>query len=128
MPRYDLSISGIQEAQDLNLRIIEAFEPGGKMGHIVKQATIEAHRYLVTITHVDIGAYKASHRMELTDVRGTITPDPKAVNPESGELVITYAEIEEGRGGEHAVYEKTKDDMSEKIATSAVYSILRIVD
>ena len=127
MPRYDLSISGIQEAQDLNLRLIEAFEPGGEVGEIVKDMTIEAHRFLVTHTHVDTGAYKASHRMELTDVRGTITPDPKATNPKTGDRVKDYAEIEEGRGGEHAVYELTRIKAGDRIAELGVRAILRIV-
>ena len=128
MTRYDLSIAGIQEAQDLNLRIIAAFEPKGKAAEVVKNMTIEAHRYLVAQTHVDTGAYKASHRMKLTDVRGTIEPDRSAVNPKSGKLVIDYAEIEEGRGGEHAAYQRTIDEVGGRIAEGGVWSLLRIIE
>jgi hypothetical protein len=128
MPRYDLSIAGIQATQDFNLRIIEAFKPGGKAGEVVKNMTIEAHRYLVAQTHVDTGAYRASHRMEVTDLRGEITPDKGAINPKTGKLVISYAEFEEGRGGEHAAYQRTIDEVGGKIAEGGVWSILRILE
>lgn len=128
MTKYSLSIAKLQEAQDLNLRIIEAFKARGVAANIVKQMTIEAHRYLVTVTHVDVGAYRASHRIELTELRGEIRPDPKATNPKTGKLVMTYAEVEEGRGGEHAAYQRTKDDVGDKIAEGGVWAILRILE
>lgn len=128
MTKYDLSIAGIQEAQDLNLRIIAAFKPKGEASKVVKSMTIEAHRYLVAQTHVDTGAYRASHRIKLTDVRGEITPDAGAINPKSGKLVTAYAEVEEARGGEHAAYQRTIDEVGGRIAEGGVWALLRIIE
>ena len=101
------TIRGIQELQDANIKAIALFEPGDQLQAGIKDALIGLHRYLVAITHVDTGAYRASHRIELEFASGRIFVDPSAVNPRSRQLVIDYASEEEARGGSHAAYQRT---------------------
>lgn len=128
MIETSLTIEGLQEAQDLNLRVIQAFEPGGIIGEAVKSMTIDAHRYLVSITHADTGAYRASHRVKLTEIRGEISIDPSAQNPKTGRLVSSYGFIEEARGGGHAAYGRTEREVGDRILESGIVIILRSLE
>lgn len=105
-----LTIKGIQEAQEANLRMIATTKPSGALGKTVRDMTVLLHRYLVTVTHVDTGAYRASHRGEIEmsgKPRAVISPDTAAINPRSGQAVIKYAPHEEARGDTHAAYART---------------------
>jgi hypothetical protein len=122
-----LTISGLQEAQDDNARRIEAMKPTGAVGEAVKHVTAGAHRYLVAVTHVDTGAYRASQRMDLDlrGLRGRLYVDPTATNPRSGQKPSVYGEYEEARGGEHAAYERTEKEAGPRLVEEAVRIIER---
>ena len=123
-----ITIKGLQELQDKNARRIAALQPKGALGRAIQYATIEARRYLVSITHVDTGAYRASHRMQVKAGQGRIFVDPSARNPRSKQLVAEYAELEEARGGEHAAYERTARDMGEQALDRAIQYIQREIE
>lgn len=112
-----LSITGIQQAQAANNRAIAALKPGGALGRAVQYGTIAAHRYAVALTHVDTGALKSSHRMEVSGLRGKIYIDPGAVNPRSNRRTALYGEYEHERGGEHAFYQRVIDEHGREIET-----------
>lgn len=109
----NLTITGIQEQQNKNLKRIAALQPNGATGQAIKKATLGAHRYAVSITHVWIyrgGALRASHRAEIKGLRGRIYLDPSAVNPRSVNVPIkpsVYGFYENRRGGSHAFYDRT---------------------
>lgn len=107
----DLTIKGIQEAQRWNLRAIAALKPGGMMGRAVQYALVDLQRYAVTITHVDTGSLRASHRMAYSEgfglYLGRIFIDPNSINPRSRMRPADYGAAEEARGGSHAFYERT---------------------
>lgn len=105
-----LTIRGIQEAQRWNLRAIAAMQPDGQFGRAIQYATTIVHRHAVSITHVDTGALRASHRIQLDGLRGRIYIDPSSVNPDSGARPAVYGAIEEARGGSHAFYRRTVNE------------------
>ena len=106
-----VTIVGLQEAQDANLRAIAALRPGGAIDEAIREVTLRAHRHLVAVTHVDTGAYRAAHRIKMTKDRGVIFVDTGARNPRSGRRVVEYAPIEEARGSSHAAYARTEAEM-----------------
>lgn len=116
MINASLTIKGLQEAQDLNIKTIQALKPNNALGRAVKFVTIMAHRYIVEITHADTGSYRAAHRMEvdLNAGRGRVYVDPSARNSRTDELVADYAQIEEARGGQHAAYRRTRAETGQK--------------
>lgn len=111
------SISGLQETQRANLRHVTAMKPHGAFGRVIQLTTSAAHRYAVTITHVDTGALRASHRMMISGLRGEIYLDKSAANPRGGRTSI-YGPIEHARGGAHAFYARTESEYGLKAATS----------
>lgn len=119
----EFAIKGIQEAQAENAKMIARLQPQGEVGQKIKDLTISAHRYAVSITHVLTGSLRASHRMELKGLRGRIYLDPQAVNPRSGQKPAIYGFYENKRGGEHAFYDRTVDEFEEK-AEDAVFKVV----
>ncbi len=115
----NLTITGLQEAQQANLRLIAAMKPGGRLAGAVQYGAIEAHRYAAAITHVWIyrgGALKASHRIRWNGgLEATVDIDPSAVNPRKGRPAI-YGFWEHRRGGEHAFYQRTVDERGATIS------------
>lgn len=111
-----LTIKGLQELNDLNVRAINALKPETSLGRAVKFVTEMTHSYIVKITHVDTGAYRASHRMavQMNAGRGQVYVDQAARNPRTTKLVRDYAEVEEARGGSHAAYTRTQAEMGQK--------------
>lgn len=111
------SIAGIQEVQAANLRAIHSISPQGSLGQATRHGLAGAHRYLTAITHVDTGAYRASHRMQYhaSGPWGEIFVDPAATNPRTGRKVRSYAKYEEERGGSHAAYERTVTEAGPEI-------------
>lgn len=118
------TIEGLQELQDANIKLIAAFEPDGPAGEAVQFVTTGAHRYLVGVTHIASGAYRASHRMTVTNVRGEIFIDPTARNPK-GKLVQKYAKDEEARGGSHAAYRRTYEEAGPRLLEQAAQNVIR---
>ncbi len=111
MFNVQLTITGIQEAQAANNRLIARMQPGGALERAVLYGTTAAHRGAVAITHVDTGALRASHRMEVSGKRGRVYIDPSATNPRSLEATSDYGPIEHARGGSHAFYRRTVDEL-----------------
>lgn len=117
-------IKGLQEAQQANLKIIAAVKPSGGLGRAVLYAATEAHRYAVSITHVDTGALKASHRIEKIGAASyRIFIDPAGKNPRTGSRTSVYGPAEHNRGGEHAFYERTLAERDKEIAVRAYKSL-----
>ena len=119
----EFAIKGIQEAQAVNAKMIARLQPNGEVGQKIKDLTISAHRYAVSITHVLTGSLRASNRMELKGLRGRIYLDSQAVNPRSGQKPAVYGFYENKRGGEHAFYDRTVDEFEEK-AEDAVFKVV----
>jgi hypothetical protein len=112
MPEYraELSIEGLQELQAENNKMIAALRPGTALGRMLTLVVADLSRYAITITHVDTGALRASHRMAIYDDYGEVYVDPSATNPRSGVRTAVYGAIEEARGGEHAFYTRTVNE------------------
>lgn len=113
-----MDINGLQQAQRRNLERIRLLEPGGEYYKIIKEATIYAHRRAVAYTHVDTGALRASHRLEVATTgtpRGEVYIDPAAVNPRSKNKPVEYGVIEQDRGGSHAFYTRAGQEATKKI-------------
>lgn len=119
-----ISIYGIQAAQDAMLRGVAALKPSGALGRMVKDATLRAHRYVASITHVDTGALKASHRIEVSGARGQIYIDPSAVRSDGGRPAV-YGLVEHARGGAHAFYARTVSEAGQRIAQEAIAQMRR---
>lgn len=114
----DMTITGLQETQAAMNQALAALQPRGALGQAVQAATIGLHVYAVQITHVDIGALRASHRAQVDlsqQPRGTIFVDPSAVNPRTGKKTVDYGAIEERRGGSHAFYNRTINERGQTI-------------
>lgn len=122
-----LTISGLQELQDDNARSIAALKPSGALGQAVKHVTAGAQRYTVAITHVDTGALRASHRMEVQGLRGRIYLDATARNPRSGQRTSVYGEHEHARGGSHAFYDRAAEEGGPRLVREAQEIIERAV-
>lgn len=123
--RY-LTIEGIQEAQMANLRIVANMKPDGALGRMVQYVTAIAQRFAVSITHVDTGALKASHRINVRGYRGEIYVDSSSVNPRSLVPVREYAGDEHSRGGEHSFYQRTYEQ-ADRFVNEAAQSFYRDV-
>jgi hypothetical protein len=108
----DFSVQGLQEIQKANMRHIAAMKPSGGLGRAVMYTTTSAHRHTVSITHVWRymgGGLRASHRMQVSGLRGEIYIDPDAVNPR-GQRPAIYGPAEHARGGSHAFYARTENE------------------
>lgn len=119
-----MGIRGIQEAQQANVKMIDAMKPQGALGNMIKVLISQAHRYAVTITHRESGALAASERMEMTELTGRIYIDPDAVNPR-GFRPADYGLIEEQRGGTHAFFRRTVEEHVPRVFEEAKNTLFR---
>lgn len=119
----EFEIRGIQEAQADNAKRIAALKPNGELGQVIKDQTIGAHRYAISITHVITGSLRASHRMELKGLHGRIYIDPASVNPRSKQKPVVYGYHENKRGGAHAFYDRTIEEYGSKVE-NAVFKVV----
>lgn len=117
----DLTIRGLQEAQAANNRRIAEMQPTGALGAVVRNLTVFTHRQALIVSHIDTGALRASHRMEVTGVRGQVFIDPRAVNPRSRVSVSEYAKFEHDRGGGHAFYRRAHQAGEQYLRTLIPY-------
>ena len=78
-----LTITGLQEAQEANLRLIAALQPTGALNRVIIWATTEMHGRLTPNTPHDTGALRASRRVEIQGLEGRVFNDPAAANPRS---------------------------------------------
>jgi translation elongation factor EF-Tu-like GTPase len=115
-----LGIQGIQEAQRANMRHIASLRPTGALGVAIQEGTLAAHRYTVAITHVDTGALRASERVELEGLRGTVFVDPSTTNPRSGARPADYVMFEHARGGSHASFLRTYSEQASQIGNTMI--------
>jgi len=116
------SLRGLQEAQQENLRMVRAVSPSGGMGRAVQYLAESAHRFAVSVTHVDTGALRASHRLAQEGAsRWRLYLDPNARNPRSGARTSVYGPIEHDRGGEHEFYERTIEAGPDMVDRALVY-------
>ena len=121
-----MSIRGLQEAQRDTLRRIAALKPGGAMEEGVRVGTLAAHRYAVSLTHVDSGTLRAAHRVVIrrtwiNKVEGEVYIDPAASKP--GLIAArpsVYGVHEHARGGDHAFYERTVREHGAHIAAQSI--------
>lgn len=124
------SIKGLQEAQRAMFKLIAAVKPSGAMANAVRMATIDAIRYAISITHVDTGTLRASHRMRMEtdsrEARGVIYIDPNAIRPGGGRPA-RYGVGENFRGGSHAFYARVPVERGESIARQAANAIIRSI-
>lgn len=120
MPRFNTSIKGIQEAQAAAVRALAAVRPSDGLGEAVQYALAAAHRYLAANTVVDTGAWRGSHRPQMTGpASGRIFMDPGAQNPKGGFPAIYGAHLEATRGGRYAVYRTTAEQAGPEILRQA---------
>lgn len=119
MADVDLTIEGIQEAQNELIRTIARLEARGPRERVIKYATTTAHRFLVAHTHVDTGTYRASQWMEVQGEHGQLYVNPNTVNPRTGQRPVEYSLYEEARGGEHAAYQLTIEVAGPQILETA---------
>ena len=120
-----LTIEGIQAAQDKNLRRYTTLR-GSALYQAAQIVGLGLHRYAVQITHVDTGALKASHRLELkqgAQVEGRIYIDPNSINPK-GKRPAEYGPVEHARGGSHAFYERTRREVADQLVRRAIAWIM----
>lgn len=122
-----VTIKGIQEAQQRNQRQIAALKPSGAFGEAIREATVQLQRYAIGLTHVDTGALKSSHRMEVKNLYGRIFLDPGAVNPH-GQRPARYGPFEHDRGGEHAFYDRTVEEYGQQVLDKATHRIAVAVE
>lgn len=122
----EATIKGVQEAQKKNLKAIAALSPKG-VGKALQIGSANAHRYAVSITHIDTGTLRAAHRIELNlkSARARLFIDPGATNPDSGEKAAEYGVYEHRRGGEHAFYERTEREIGDKVADLMARVVVR---
>ncbi|HSN78206.1 MAG TPA: hypothetical protein VL334_24305 [Anaerolineae bacterium] len=122
-----LTIKGIQEAQQRNQRQIAALRPAGAFGAAVREATVQLQRYSIALTHVDTGALKSSHTMEVKALWGRIFISPSAVNPHGG-LPARYGPFEHARGGDHAFYDRAVAEYGQQVIDRATAKIAVAVE
>jgi hypothetical protein len=142
-PGYDggpLSITGIQDVMERNVRRIASMQPGGAAEIAVREAVILLHRYAVQITHVGRykksksgtyvwakppeaarggGSLKSSHRMDVNGLEGKVYIDPGSVNPLTKQKPAIYGIYENARGGQHAFYDRTVDEIGDQVSARA---------
>ena len=111
----ELTIRGLQEAQKANEKVIAAVKPRGALGRAVQIGTTRVHRYAVGVSHVDTGAMRASHRMEVRGLGGRVFLDRAARNPRGSKLTHEYGYYEHQRGGSHAFYLRTVAEAGRRI-------------
>lgn len=121
-----ITIRGLQKAQAMNARAIAAVSPEGAMGEALQIGTAALHRYAVSITHVDTGSLRASHRMMIdwSQTRGRVYISPSARNPRSFQKPSVYGVYEHDRGGSHAFYERTANEVGSEILRNSTALIV----
>ena len=132
IPQYTLE--GAQEVQERNLRRIANLRPEGAAGEAVRDAAIALHRHAVQITHVGKyvggGALKNSHRMQVNGLEAMIYIDSSVISPRRGKRKYrpaVYGVYEHERGGEHAFYHRTEDEIGGQVEARAVQHITEAV-
>jgi len=122
-----VTIKGVQEAQQRNQRQIAALRPAGPFGAAVREATVQLQRYSIGLTHVDTGALKGSHTMEVKGLWGRVFLSHSAVNPHGGRPA-RYGPFEHARGGDHAFYDRAVAEYGQQVIDRAAAKIAVAVE
>jgi len=104
--QFGAEVRNLAEVQAENNRSIAELQPSGALGQLIKDVTLDLHRYDVSIVHVDTGGLKQAQRMRVEGAYGEIFIDPYAVN-RKGQRPIVYGPYEHARGGDHAFMDRT---------------------
>lgn len=127
-----VSIQGLQDAQQDNAKMIRALRPSTGLGQAVRGTISDLHRYAVIVTHVDTGALRASHRMAFGESYGgaeaSISIDEGARNPRTGKRTSEYGPVEHARGGAHAFYERTYEERGDRAVDVGMSALIRSLD
>ncbi len=119
-----VTIYGIQAAQAALNRVSAVAKPGGPLAQAVQEATVQAQRYAIVITHVDTGALKGAHVTSVRGHHGEVYINPAAARSD-GRRPAQYGPYEHERGGSHAFYERVIDERGAQIAREAGRVLMR---
>lgn len=118
------TVQGMQEAQAALRQVERAAKAGGPLERVVGYAATRLHRYAVGITHVDSGELKGAHRVRMAGTRAEIYIAPDAAN-DHGQRPAEYGVYEHERGGDHAFYRRTVDEMGQQTLNDAAAMLRR---
>ena len=118
------STDGYEAARGAVERAVKVAKPDGKLGQAVLFATTEAHRYAVSVVHVDTGTLRSAISMRMLAWNHGQVYVGSNINPRSHQPASRYAPYEEGRGGSHASFARTLGEQGPGI-TSRAMEILR---
>ena len=106
-----LSIKGLQEAQERNLRRIVHMQPGGIRGQAVKIAADDFYHKLIPNTPVKWGALRASRRITFNSSipRAQVFTSGNAYNPRSNTPPAEYDVYLHARGHKPGLTEGWQD-------------------
>lgn len=123
-----VTIKGIQQAQRRLLAASFAISAHGKgLDRAAFDMAAAAHRYMVSITHVDTGALRGSEFIrKVANAHYEVTINEAAKNPTSGKRVVDYASVEHDRGGEHAFAARTVAEAGTRIQEIGTKSLTRL--
>ena len=119
-----MNVQGLRDAQEALRRLERYVSAQGGMQRVLGDAALRAHRYAVSITHIDTGALKSAHRVRFARNRAEIYIDPGTRN-ERGEMPSQYGIEEHDRGGSHAFYERTISEAGPGIMRQAAADMAR---
>jgi len=128
----ELSIKGLQEAQQANLQMVRAMQPAGALGRAIQYAGLAMHRHVVPSTPHDYGALRAAHRVENKPLQARIYIDPGATAPRRKARPAVYGAILHGQGmipglrsGIRAFYAYSVQTYGAKVAEGAIREFKR---
>ena len=118
------TVQGMQEAQAALRAVERAAKAGGPLERVVGYVATRLHRYAMSVTHVDSGELKGAHRVRMAGTRAEIYLDPDAVN-DYGQRPAEYGVYEHDRGGSHAFYRRTVDEVGQQTLNEAANMLRR---
>ncbi len=107
-------IGDIQKIQMFQRHILEQIQPQGAYGKAIKGMAVLGQNYAMRVTHVDTGALKNTHMVEVEGLQGSIHIDPYARRGD-GRSPAQYGPHEHNRGGGHDFYKRTVDEQGQQI-------------
>lgn len=114
------SVEGYEAARGAVERAVKIAKPEGKLGQAVMFATVEAHRYAVSVAHVDTGTLRSAISMRMPAWNHGQVYVGHNVNPRSHQPASRYAPYEEAHGGEHAFFGRVISEQGQSITSRAI--------
>lgn len=128
MATISAEVAGMEAAQAAMVRAVKATEAKGKLGKVIRDATVELHAYARLITDRDTGTLAAAHYMRFTgNATGEIYINPSARNPRSKTPPSEYGLYESNRGGRHAFYRRTVTEKGPSVMNQAISEIKQAI-